>query len=122
MTINLRDGLEYSRSQAERILARVATNDPLKFTTPTSSFNWLKRQTNPLLDTQYRIDKGAKVLSSYQLAAMILVAHCKRTGTFKQLEREVNFGGEGFPYQHAKALAESYGVAFSDTERIRKYA
>lgn len=121
MNVNLRDGLEYSRSQAERILARVAT-DGLKFTTPTSSFNWYKRQTNPLLDPMYRMDKGARVFSSYQLAAMILVAHCKRTGTFKQLEREVNFGGNGFPYQHAKALAESYGVAFADTVRIKKYA
>lgn len=122
MTLHLRDGLEYTKAQVEKILARVATDDPLKFTTPNSSFRWYKARTNTLIDSQLRIPDGAQVLYSHQVAAMIMVVYATRTRTFEQLKMQAMFGEGGFPYKDAKALAESYGIVFSDTVRMKNYA
>lgn len=119
VTVHLRDGLEYTKPQVEKILARVASNDPLKFTTPDSTFRWYKKMTNPLIDSQIRIGRGAKTLYSYQVAAMVLVVHCIRNNIYDQLKQQAFYGDGGFPYADAKALAESYGVVFADTVRIQ---
>ena len=115
--IFLRDGFEYTIAEARLILAKVAVKD--KFMMPIGTFRWYKRRTNPLLDSQIRIEPGAKVIYSYQLAALILVIHCTRNGTFKQLQEAALYGEGGFPYEFAKSLAERYGVVFAET--VRKY-
>lgn len=114
---HLRTGCAYSVNEAREILEQVSkTSDKLLM--PLDTWRWYKRITNPLLDSQVRIEPGASDIYPYQLAALMLVAYHKRKGTFKTFQHRVQYE-TGFPYEEAKYLAEKYGVQFM---QVMKYA